>query len=146
MARRVMRRKLQAGMERKRNPGVVGSAAAAKPDAPVMADVFDTRTVELLRGFFDAEWYLAKYPELRSVDFDPLMHFALFGAAEGRDPNRFFDSAWYASRYPDVENSGYPPLVHYLTWGVSEVRNPHPRFDAAYYIEMHPEAASNPLL
>ena len=115
-------------------------------DAPVMADVFDARTIELLRGFFDADWYLEKYPELRSIDLDPLMHFSLFGAAEGRDPNRFFDSAWYAMRYPDVESSGYPPLVHYLTWGVSETRNPHPCFDAAYYTEMHPEAATNPLL
>jgi GT2 family glycosyltransferase/glycosyltransferase involved in cell wall biosynthesis len=133
-------------MERKRKSAGAGSGAAAKTDVPLMADVFDPRTVELLRGFFDAEWYLTKYPELRSIDFDPLMHFVLFGAAEGRDPNRFFDSAWYAIRYPDVENSGYPPLVHYLTWGVSEARNPHPRFDAAYYTEMHPEAAANPLL
>jgi len=133
-------------MERERKSAVVGSGSAAKTDAPVMADVFDTRTIEVLRGFFDAEWYLTKYPELRSVGIDPLTHFALFGAAEGRDPNRFFDSAWYATRYPDVENSGYPPLVHYLTWGVSEARNPHRRFDAAYYAAMHPEAAANPLL
>jgi GT2 family glycosyltransferase/glycosyltransferase involved in cell wall biosynthesis len=132
-------------MDRKRK-SVGVDAAAAKTDAPVMADVFDARTIELLRGFFDAEWYLEKYPELRSIDLDPLMHFSLFGAAEGRDPNRFFDSAWYAIRYPDVESSGYPPLVHYLTWGVSEARNPHPHFDAAYYAEMHPEAAANPLL
>ena len=133
-------------MERRRKSAGVDAAVAAKADAPVMADVFDARTIELLRGFFDAEWYLEKYPELRSIDLDPLMHFSLFGAAEGRDPNRFFDSAWYAIRYPDVESSGYPPLVHYLTWGVAEARNPHPRFDAAYYIEMHPEAAANPLL
>jgi GT2 family glycosyltransferase/glycosyltransferase involved in cell wall biosynthesis len=141
-----MRSKLQAGMTRKLKSVGAGSDAAAKTDAPVMADVFDARTIELLRGFFDAQWYLERYPELRSIDLDPLMHFSLFGAAEGRDPNRFFDSAWYAIRYPDVEGSGYPPLVHYLTWGVSETRNPHPRFDAAYYTEMHPEAAANPLL
>jgi GT2 family glycosyltransferase/glycosyltransferase involved in cell wall biosynthesis len=118
---------------------------AAKTAEPTLTDVFDARTAEQLRAFFDVEWYLTKYPELRSINLDPLMHFALFGAAEGRDPNRFFDSAWYAVRYPDVEPTGLTPLLHYLTWGAPELRNPHPRFDAAYYAEMHPEAAANPL-
>src|SRR5580658_9806321 len=132
-------------MDRKRK-SVGVDAAAAKTDAPVMADGFDARTIELLRGFFDAAWYLEKYPELRSIDLDPLRHFILYGAAEGRDPNRFFDSAWYADRYPDVAPSGYSPLLHYLICGAGELRHPHPRFDAAYYADLHPEAATNPLL
>jgi len=118
---------------------------AAKTAEPTLTDVVDARTAEQLRAFVDVEWYLTKYPELRAISFDPVMHFALFGAAEGRDPNRFFDSAWYAARYPDVATSGYPPLVHYLSWGARELRNPHPRFDAAWYAEMHPAAAANPL-
>ena len=119
-------------------------ASKTKKFTPV--ELLDARTVEQLRVFFDATWYLEKYPELRSIDHDPLAHYILYGAAEGRDPNRFFDSAWYADRYPDVVTSEYPPLLHYLTWGAAELRNPHPRFDAAYYADAHPEAAANPLL
>ena len=106
----------------------------------------NTRTADELRTFFDAEWYRKQYPDLRSIDLDPLTHFIHYGAAEGRDPNPFFDTAWYAAQYPDVAISGYPPLLHYLTWGAAELRNPHPRFDAAYYADAHPEAAANPLL
>src|SRR5271165_6947177 len=141
-----MRKRFQPVMERPRKSASVTSMRTAKTDRPTLTDVLDARTVEQLRVLFDADWYLTKYPELRAIELDPLMHFALFGAAEGRDPNRFFDSVWYAARYPDVATSGHPPLVHYLTWGASELRHPHPRFDAAYYAETHPEAAANPLL
>src|ERR1039458_5044624 len=111
-----MRKRLQPRMEQPRKSAIVASMGAAKTAEPTLTDVFDARTAEQLRAFFDVEWYLTKYPELRSINLDPLMHFALFGAAEGRDPNRFFDSAWYAVRYPDVEPTGLTPLLHYLTW------------------------------
>jgi GT2 family glycosyltransferase/glycosyltransferase involved in cell wall biosynthesis len=115
-------------------------------DAPALPEAVDARTADQLSTFFDPVWYLERYPELRSADIDPLTHYILYGAAEGRDPNRFFDSAWYANRYPDVALSNYPPLLHYLTWGAAELRNPHPHFDAVYYAETHPEAAANPLM
>jgi GT2 family glycosyltransferase/glycosyltransferase involved in cell wall biosynthesis len=101
---------------------------------------------EALKGFFDPDWYLSRYPDVADFGGDPLLHFISFGAAEGRDPNRFFDSAWYVAHNPDVASSGQHPLVHYLEVGASELRNPHPRFDAAYYVDQHPEAAGNPLL
>ena len=106
----------------------------------------DLRTTEQLRAIFDAAWYLEKYADLGAMDHDPLTHYILHGAAEGRDPNPFFDGAWYNARYPDVAATGHPALLHYLTWGARELRNPHPRFDAVYYAETHPEAAANPLL
>ncbi len=118
----------------------------SKTDSPAPTDLLDTRAAEQLRAFFDAEWYLTKYPELRSINIDPLTHYILYGAGEGRDPNGFFDSAWYVARYPEVAASNFPALLHYLTYGAAELRDPHPRFDAAYYVEMHPEAAANPLL
>jgi GT2 family glycosyltransferase/glycosyltransferase involved in cell wall biosynthesis len=117
-----------------------------KTEDLTLTETVDAQIVEQLSAFFDAAWYLEKYPELRSIDLDPLRHFILYGAAEGRDPNRFFDSAWYADRYPDVAPTGYPPLLHYLICGAGELRHPHPRFDAAYYADLHPEAAANPLL
>src|ERR1700739_1298383 len=101
---------------------------------------------EALKGFFDPDWYLSRYPDVADFGGDPLLHFLSFGAAEGRDPNRFFDTAWYVAHNPDVASSGQHPLLHYLELGAGELRNPHPRFDAAYYVDQHPEAAGNPLL
>ena len=118
--------------------------ADTKDSPPI--EIVDAETTERLRAIFDVAWYLERYPELRAIDHDPLTHYVLYGANEGRDPNRFFDSAWYYARYPDVAATGYPALLHYLTWGARELRNPHPHFDAAYYAEMHPEAADNPML
>lgn len=120
--------------------------STSQPEALDLTESVDERTVNELRGFLDVEWYLERYPDLRGIGLDPLTHYILYGAAEGRDPNRYFDSTWYATHYPDVGTSGYPALLHYLKWGAPEHRNPHPRFDAEYYVAMHPEAASNPLL
>jgi len=97
-------------------------------------------------GFFDADWYRARYPEIDCAETDPLTHFVSVGVSEGRDPNRFFDSAWYSATYADVAAYGWNPLLHFLQYGQTELRNPHPRFDTAWYVEQHPEAAANPLL
>ncbi len=101
---------------------------------------------QVLSGFFDAPWYLSRYPDVVAAGLDPLRHFMVHGAAEARDPNRWFDSAWYAEHYPDVGTSGVNPLLHYLQSGAAELRNPHPRFDATWYVDQYPEAAANPLL
>ncbi|HUB14860.1 MAG TPA: glycosyltransferase [Acetobacteraceae bacterium] len=101
---------------------------------------------QVLTGFFDAEWYLERYPDVASCGLEPVAHFLHWGAAEGRDPNRWFDSRRYVQRYPDVAATGMPPLLHYMITGAAELRNPHPRFDAAWYADQHPEGARNPLL
>jgi GT2 family glycosyltransferase/glycosyltransferase involved in cell wall biosynthesis len=111
------------------------------PDQPNIAALG-----QVLSGFFDAEWYRLRYPDVVATGLDPMTHFLTWGAAEGRDPNRWFDSRWYVQRYPDLAASGTPPLLHYMVSGAAELRNPHPRFDAAWYAEQHPEAAANPLL
>ncbi|MDR3537270.1 MAG: glycosyltransferase [Acetobacteraceae bacterium] len=97
-------------------------------------------------GFFDATWYLKRYPDIAAAGLDPLDHFVRHGIAEGRDPNPWFISDWYREHYPDIAASGANPLIHYLQTGASELRNPHPRFDAAWYVQQHPEAAANPML
>ncbi|HYZ21823.1 MAG TPA: hypothetical protein VE690_06655, partial [Rhodopila sp.] len=98
----------------------------------------------VLAGLVDAGWYRIRYPD--TAGLDPAEHFAHFGMAEGRDPNRFFDGAFYANEYPQAAASGTPPLLHYLFVGAAEHLDPHPRFDAAWYVSQHPEAAANPLL
>jgi GT2 family glycosyltransferase/glycosyltransferase involved in cell wall biosynthesis len=112
-----------------------------KPQQPNLAALG-----QILSGFFDAEWYRSRYPEVDASGADAMTHFLTWGAAEGRDPNRWFDSRWYVEHYPDLAASGMPPLLHYMVAGAAELRNPHPRFDAAWYADQHPEAAANPLL
>lgn len=97
-------------------------------------------------GFFDAAWYLERYPDIAAAGLDALDHFVRHGIAEGRDPNRWFDSDWYRAHYSDVAASNVIPLIHYLQVGAAERRNPHPRFDAAWYVDQHPGAATNPML
>ena len=55
---------------------------------------------------------------------NPLLHYALYGAAEGRDPGPRFDTAGYLARNPDVARSGVNPLAHYLLFGRVEDRPP----------------------
>jgi len=83
-----------------------------------------TKDAALVRtsGYFDEEWYLNQYPDVRSSGIDPAFHFVANGGLEGRHPGPHFDSAGYLARYPDVSKSGVNPLVHYLKFGRAEGR------------------------
>jgi len=99
-----------------------------------------------LRILFDVHFYLQRYPDLDGALIDPVEHYLLYGAAEGRQPCPLFDGVWYRNRYDDVAASGLNPLLHYIRHGGMELRDPNPRFDAAFYVDEHPEAVGNPLL
>jgi chromosome segregation ATPase len=75
-------------------------------------------------GLFDADWYLATYPDVAAAGIDPLAHYLEHGASEGRDPGPGFSSRAYLARYPDVAEAGLNPLVHYLEFGRIEGREP----------------------
>ena len=57
---------------------------------------------------------------------DPLDHYHLFGAWEGRDPSPLFRTRWYLALNPDVRDAGMDPLLHYLRHGALEGRPPRP--------------------
>jgi chromosome segregation ATPase len=38
-------------------------------------------------GLFDADWYRRRYPDVAQDGMDPVLHYILFGANEGREPN-----------------------------------------------------------
>ena len=48
------------------------------------------RQMALLRrsGLFDAEWYKSHYQDIADAGVDPLLHYVVHGAREGREPNR----------------------------------------------------------
>ena len=78
-----------------------------------------TVTHKILRksGLFDRDWYLKNNPDVQSSDLDPLAHYILYGAYEGRDPCFEFDSSLYLDTYPMVRISGINPLLHFIEWG-----------------------------
>ncbi|WP_160160802.1 glycosyltransferase [Legionella sainthelensi] len=62
--------------------------------------------------YFDANWYLERYPDVKASGLDPVFHFVRHGAAEKRDPGPNFSTADYLLEYPEVEKKGINPLVH----------------------------------
>ncbi len=92
-------------------------------------------TLELLAasGVFQADFYLKAYPDLASLEMDPLVHFHDFGMAEGRLPNSYFDPHWYLERYRDVADAGVHPLIHYVAHGDAEGRQPSILFNPGWY-------------
>lgn len=75
-------------------------------------------------GLFDADWYLARYPDVSSARYPPLLHYMVHGATEGRSTSPGFDAEWYLARYPDI--AGANPLLHYVDHGRQEGRKPCP--------------------
>ena len=68
-------------------------------------------------GMFDAEWYLREYPDVKSVNMDPIEHYAWIGSRMGRNPSPVFDMAYYLKKYPKVAEAKVIPLVHYIKHG-----------------------------
>src|SRR5665811_1398970 len=44
------------------------------------------RALIIASGFFDRDWYLAQYPDVKKDRADPALHYLLFGAFEGHNP------------------------------------------------------------
>lgn len=86
------------------------------------------REISLLTrsGLFDRNWYLANHPDVAAAGMDPVRHYLLHGAYEGRDPGPDFDTRFYLAEYQDVNRAGVNPLVHFLSFGKAEGRAPCP--------------------
>lgn len=98
-------------------------ASSPPPDAPEHARRITPEALDE-SGLFDADWYLATYPDIARSGGDPRIHFLQFGSAELRSPGPNFDAAWYAQQYPDACADGFEPLAHYLALGRAEGRKP----------------------
>ena len=71
---------------------------------------------------FDGQWYLSANPDVAEAKIDPVLHYLLYGAREGRSPGPKFNGAEYQGANPDVTSSGMNPLVHYVLYGRMETR------------------------
>jgi glycosyltransferase involved in cell wall biosynthesis len=103
---------------------------------------------------FDAEWYLATYPEVCPELDENTAEAALYfylqrGRNVGHSPNIYFDEAWYIRTYADAADairrgevvSGFE---HYCRSGFSD-RSPHWLFDEALYRRNYPQLTDDVL-
>ena len=72
-------------------------------------------------GLFDREWYLRTYPDVAQSGIDPIEHYLIAGAQEGRDPGPLFDTIYYLSENPPVQAAGYNPLLFFIDSGEREM-------------------------
>ncbi len=97
-----------------------GRALFLKPE-PAPAKVIRTE-----QEMFDANFYLAKNPDVAAAHVDPLYHYRAFGWTEGRDPSTQFSTNKYFAAYTDVKAAHIDPLAHYANYGQAEGRSAFP--------------------
>lgn len=84
----------------------------------------ESEQVDALRQckLFDANWYLAQYPDVAEALLDPYLHYIRHGGAELREPGPDFDTTFYLQQF-ESESSCHcnpeelAPLIHYLWHG-----------------------------
>jgi hypothetical protein len=109
-----------------REPAAASSPIAGWPDA--LADTLkslpdeDIIKLNSIRGYFDAEFYLANNYDVKSAGVDPLLHYYFEGWREDRNPRSDFDTRYYLAQNPDVAQSKVCPFWHYVEIGRSEGR------------------------
>ena len=74
--------------------------------------------------WFDAQWYLARYPEVENSYLTPINHYFQIGELLGWRPCPDFDPTWYRKQYPDVISHNLSPLLHFISFGIEEGRFP----------------------
>ncbi len=71
---------------------------------------------------FDTSYYLSEYIDVKQSGEDPLEHYMMNGAREGKNPSKIFDTKFYRTHYQDVREGGLNPLYHYIMIGKREGR------------------------
>lgn len=71
---------------------------------------------------FDKDYYLKYNPDVKQSRLDPLTHYLLYGAKEGRNPSPIFNGRYYLETNKDVRESRLNPLYHYVKYGRKEGR------------------------
>ena len=82
-------------------------------------EIIDAYVAIRENNLFDDDFYLKKYPKVKSSKMDPLLHYIFFGFGEGKKPNDTFDGVFYQNHYSDVNIN---PLAHYVLYGMKENR------------------------
>ena len=55
---------------------------------------------------------------MAQAQLNPLIHYLISGASEGRNPHPLFDSSYYLKQNPDVAQTQLNPLIHFIKFGI----------------------------
>jgi hypothetical protein len=101
------------------------------------ANVRMIRPGSAFRLIFDANYYRESYPDVAASGVDPIWHFVVKGAFEGRNPHPLFDTSFYLNQCPRPARIN--ALADYLEHGEAAGRRPHPLFDPEFYAHRYPD-------
>jgi glycosyltransferase involved in cell wall biosynthesis len=73
--------------------------------------------IHILKRYFDKDFYLKKYPDIKEAKVNPLRHYFNYGLWENRWPNPNFDPAWYENQCPEIKETNLSPLAYYIKEG-----------------------------
>ena len=76
--------------------------------------LYPWRRIIVKSNLFDVDYYLESNPDVRQAGADPIKHYLLHGAAEGRNPNRDFNTIEYIFQTPEIIMTGENPFIHYI--------------------------------
>ena len=122
---RVLRREGVGGI-RRRVSILLGGRGSGSAGATEHYGVFPkaVEQIDTIRasGLFDADYYLAMYPDIQPPPKDPIRHYCERGWREGRNPSAEFDTQGYLDAYADIKDADMNPLWHYVVAGRYEGR------------------------
>jgi glycosyltransferase involved in cell wall biosynthesis len=79
-------------------------------------------------GLFNSDWYTAQYPDVRTAEADPILHYMNHGYQEGREPSPEFNTNVYLDPRYINDGSKQPALLHYIKKGIKSRNFPcHPK-------------------
>jgi len=85
------------------------------PMDPIAGNIDRDRLKDILREFFDADFYLQQYPDIKEAGFDALEHYVTSGFSEGRIPFPGFEPREYLADHGLSDDDS--PLYHYAIFG-----------------------------
>ncbi|WP_397544406.1 glycosyltransferase [Roseovarius salis] len=90
---------------------------------------------------FDRRFYLLMNPDVAETEMDPIQHYLVYGADEGRNPSAVFNTLYYRRKMPQQER-WMNPLVHFLRHGAGRGISPTPFFNHDIYASRNRDVAA----
>ncbi|MBE7248130.1 MAG: glycosyltransferase, partial [Actinomycetospora chiangmaiensis] len=104
-----------------RGTDIAADSFEARYGAPPAEEDLDLlEQARLIEPYFDAPWYLKRYPDTRGFENGPAVHFLSHGQEEDRDPSKAFSTRFYRRAYGHLFAPGESPFLHYVRRGRAE--------------------------
>ena len=104
------------------DPLAVNTGSAVSGHSPSETVARISNEAEMIRPFFQDDYYREQLDERGISTSDPLEHYLLSGWKADLDPSQDFSTSYYLNSNPDVAGAGVNPFWHYIAAGRSEKR------------------------